>query len=757
MNKNKNNTDIKSTEALYSLYVTFKNGLINHRATEPRDFLKTIGLDFQKLYLGFNSGQFHHNKDEVFKQPYIDLGVLIPTGGKGNAKDRTPSTVFAQKSIIFPLKNSRGEIVNYYGYRFTLKEPVGEYLNNYGVYPEPPSKWANRLFITDNIIDSATLCQCKILENRDSVISLKDGELTEDIIGCIEALSELEYVVLLTASNEGLLVDKLNSITEAKIVTQNLTDSDSLNEMYLKYGEDGLFDFIKEIKFEKSEIEEFIQVSDSEYGFKGVDVTYHILGMLSTNPTFMNFDFIIKSDFNKESITTMLNLYDTEEVKETIFKETENTNFNYNQIILELETIKSKFESLRINQTKEQKGRGFSVKQSKKANEILNSENLFQEVNQLIGESGVIGEEKSRLLLFIIASSFKFKYNLHAVVHSTNTEFGGELIISISKLIPEIDRYHLDITTSRTFRYYGNSCIDNKLLVIPDYTGITSSNAINDLKHLQAKNILVNDAPTKGVDGTLTTEKKEVLGHTSSIGCCKNSKKIFEGEPRTVLVKMDSSKEQENKLMEYDCLKMSGDVDLNKQQKAVELLHSIVNNLQPFDVINPFASTLMLPTSVRNARMLSRQLHSFVSLVTLFYQHQRVKDSSNKVVTTKEDIQIGVELFLEAIMLNIDDLDAGTRDFFDKLKELMLEESDGESSQLSSLDIQRKLSVSKSHVNRFLKTLVDNEYVRKEGHKNTGFNYTVTNWDEFTTVKNLIIDKLSDSCEPLKDGSPESL
>ena len=126
-------------------------------------------------------------------------------------------------------------------------------------------------------------------------------------------------------------------------------------------------------------------------------------------------------------------------------------------------------------------------------------------------------------------------------------------------------------------------------------------------------------------------------------------------------------------------------------------------------------------------------------------------------MTTKEDIQIGVELFLEAIMLNIDDLDAGTRDFFDKLKELMLEESDGESSQLSSLDIQRKLSVSKSHVNRFLKTLVDNEYVRKEGHKNTGFNYAVTNWDEFTTVKNLIIDKLSDSCEPLKDGSPESL
>ena len=293
-----NNIDTINTEALNSLYVTFINGLLNHRATEPRDFLKTIGLDYRKLYLGFNSGQFHHNRDEAFKQPYIDLGVLIPTGGKGNAKDRTPATVFAQKSIIFPLKNSRGEIVSYYGYRFVLKEPIGEYLNDYGIYPEPPSIRTNRLFITDNVIDCATLCQCNILENKDSVLALKDGKLTDDIITSIEQLNRLDYIVLLTASNVDLVVDKLNDITDAKIVSQSLIDNDSLNEMYLKYGEDGLLDFINEIKLEKSEVEGFIQISDDEYGFKGEDVTYHIYGMLSTNPTLMEFDFEIKSDFS---------------------------------------------------------------------------------------------------------------------------------------------------------------------------------------------------------------------------------------------------------------------------------------------------------------------------------------------------------------------------------------------------------------------------------------------------------------------------
>ena len=387
----------------------------------------------------------------------------------------------------------------------------------------------------------------------------------------------------------------------------------------------------------------------------------------------------------------------------------------------------------------------------------MTSSNLFNQLNNLIEESGVIGEEKSRLLLFIIATSFKFKYNLHAVVHASDLELGSELVNRIAKLITENQQYHLDITTSRTFRYYGNSCIDNKLLVIPDYSGVTSNNAINDLKRLQAKGVLVNDAPMKGKDGILTTEKKEVLGHTSSIGCCKNSKKIFEGEPRTVLVKMDTSQEQVQRQMEYDCLVMSGEVDNKKQDKAIELVRYIVNNIQSFEVVNPFASVLMLPTTIRNARMLTLQLHSFVSLVTLFHQHQREKDVIGRVITTKEDIQLGVELFLDAIMLSIDDLDAGTRDFFDRLKEQMLKEPNGQSSQLSSLDIQRKLSVSKSHANRFLKILVDNEYVRKEGHRNLGLSYTVTNWDELSTVRDLIINKVGDSSDPFKDGSPESL
>lgn len=753
----------KHKEALKTLFQSFLTGMHNHRATQPRDFLDSIGLDFQKLHLGFNSGQFHHRTDDTFKVPYIELGILVPSDAPVRESWMQGYSCFADYGIIFPLKDEKGFIVNFYGYRIKLQTPKGEFLNDKGIYPAFPPKRTNRLFLTDNVIDSASLVQCQVIENRDSVVSLKDGCLTNDIKKAIREIEELEQIVILTTTKNDSLSSELQKITDATITTIELPEKDSLNEMLLKYGHNGIEKFIQEIeenKIEESEIIGFTQISDNEYSYKGKEVTYKISGLISQNSTLLELDFVIKNDFDDQIIRTRLDLLDSMKTKEELYLLTDNKEWNCNLMLLELEDIKTQLELTRRNQIVTNTKRGFSSKQDKLAKQLLKSETLFEELTNLIGKAGVIGEQKSRLLLYIIASSYKFKYNLHAVVHSMDIGVGSEFVSKIASLIPDIEQYSLDLTTSRTFRYYGNSIIDNKLLVIPDYSGVITSNAIQDLKRLQAKGMIVNDAPTKGKDGVLTTEKKEVLGHTSSIGACSNSKRIFEGEPRTVLVKMDNSSEQIQRQMDYDCLIMSGGVDSKAEQQSIELLQYIVKNLHPLEVVNPFASALMLPTTIRNARMMTLQLHSFVSLITLFSQHKRDKDKEGRVIAQKEDIQIGIDLFLDAIMLSIDDLDVGTRDFFDRLKSLILQQKDKHSSQLSSLDIQRHLSISKSHANRFLKTLVDCEYIKKEGHKNIGLLYSVTNWDELNTVRELIQNKLGnfgEPCDPFTLGSPDSI
>jgi CTP-dependent riboflavin kinase len=68
-------------------------------------------------------------------------------------------------------------------------------------------------------------------------------------------------------------------------------------------------------------------------------------------------------------------------------------------------------------------------------------------------------------------------------------------------------------------------------------------------------------------------------------------------------------------------------------------------------------------------------------------------------------------------MVNIDEIDATTRDFFDRLKNLYKKQGKAEKTTMSSLDIRQHLRMSKTTVNRLLRTLVEFEYVKKEGYK----------------------------------------
>ncbi len=756
--KNIEKTSPEKGELLKGLFQTFVNGMNSGKTVGPREFLDSIGLDHQLLHLGFNSGQFHHRRDEAFKAPYIELGVLTKSDAPVNASDLSAYTIFGSHAIIFPLKDESDAITNLCAYRLRSPKPKDEYLNDEGVYPDFPSKRTTRLFLCGTAIDAASLIQSKAMENRDAVIALREGELTEDIRKAIRSLPELDQVIVIAKSAKENLLQELQQISAAQVTVSVMPDGDSLNDMWLKYGTDGILQFIDEVKTEGNDSASFFQVSDREFFYKGEEVSYHIHGVVSQNATLMEFDFEIENDSDGDVLNERIDLLDSAQTSETLYFWTENKHLNCNKMFLELEEIKKQLETVRREQGKLRRSdkRGFSVKADKLAKHLLRSEDLFTELDALIEQAGVIGENKSRLLLYLIASSYRFRYNLHAVIHSSDINSGSELALKIAELIPENDRYFIDLTSSRSFRYYGNSAIDNKFLVIPDYSGVTSNNSISDLKRLQSRGNIVNDAPVKGADGFLNTVKQEVRGHTSSLGACTNTKRFFEGEPRTVLVGMDNSAEQMQRLMNYDCMLMSGDVNEKKIEEAREVLRYVIRNLAPLHVVNPHSGALMLPSNVRNARMLSMQLHQFVSLITLFSQHQREKDADGRVIATKEDIRKGTDLFLDAIMLNIDDLDAGTREFFDKMKTIMLSMPEKREAVLSSFDIQKATGISKSHANRFLKTLVAHEYIKKEGHRNVGFTYRVTNWDELDPVREMIRSQLGGFGEPNTDGSPHA-
>jgi hypothetical protein len=387
MSKTTNNISSINGETLKYLHQSFITGINNFKATAPREFLEKIGLDYQKLFLGFNSGQFHHRKDDAFKAPFIELGVLT----KSDAPVREPGMIgystFGDYGIIFPLKDKDGCITNMYALRIKLQNPKGEYLNEKGLYPNFPNLRTTKLFLTENVIDSASLIQADVLENRDSVIALSDGKLTIEIRKAIEDLAELSQLIVIARTDNEVLTNELKKITTAHVTTIVTPEMNSVNDMLLLYGNEGLQKFINEIEASAT-TSDFRQISDKEFFFKGQEVSYHIQGMISQNPTLMEFDFEIEADLSSDNMKAKIDLLDELETEKKIYFWTENNNMNSSQIILELKGIKTELEKVRRDQGKPEKQRGFSTKQDKLAKQLLKSDNLFEELDELIGKAG---------------------------------------------------------------------------------------------------------------------------------------------------------------------------------------------------------------------------------------------------------------------------------------------------------------------------------------------------------------------------------
>lgn len=184
-------------ETLDTLFKSFEMGLRMPKAVKPKNYLKDLGLDYTDLRIGFNSGQLHHNKPQDFKDQLEALGIIRKSDAGVNKKHLVAYSVFGHYGIIFPLMNKKSEVVNFFAIRFELATPQAEYLNSEGIYPNYPPPLTKRLYIVPTVLDCASLLQSKILENRDSVMALHNGELLPQHLEAIKTLHELEEIIII--------------------------------------------------------------------------------------------------------------------------------------------------------------------------------------------------------------------------------------------------------------------------------------------------------------------------------------------------------------------------------------------------------------------------------------------------------------------------------------------------------------------------------------------------------------------------------
>ncbi len=390
---------------------------------------------------------------------------------------------------------------------------------------------------------------------------------------------------------------------------------------------------------------------------------------------------------------------------------------------------------------------------SSSAEPVEAKKNLIYKINELIGKAGVVGEDNSRILLYVIASSYKMRHTLHALIQGSSGSGKTRLLKIISDLMPSEDVKKYTRVTDSSFYNQDEYFFVNKLVCFEDYDGL-KEDAQLAVRELQSNEILISSTSIKDESGKISGGEKTVRGPIASMGCTTKGELYEDNISRCFVIAVDESKEQTLRVINYQNNVAAGLVDKKKENEIREFLQNCMRLLKPYEVVNPFANRIALPQDAHKIRRLNELYQSLVKQITLLNQYQRKQDEQGKLISTKADLQTACEIMFESILLKVDELDGSLRQFYEKLKQFVLSKAEKENTSQSDTDfnrfeIRQATGVSKTQQHRYVQQLVNLEYIQQNGFANRGFKYKITYWDNMAGTRAKIKDSLFNQLEAL--------
>jgi ABC-type dipeptide/oligopeptide/nickel transport system ATPase component len=379
---------------------------------------------------------------------------------------------------------------------------------------------------------------------------------------------------------------------------------------------------------------------------------------------------------------------------------------------------------------------------------FLKRKNLLQSINELIGKSGVVGEENNRIFLFGIASSYKMYDTLHALIQGSSGSGKTHLLATIMDFMPPEDTISLTRVTESSFYNYGKYELQNKLIGMEDYDGLEEKAELA-FRELQSKGMISSSTSGKNENtGEISGFIKEVYGPIASLSATTKGEVYEDNMSRCFLVAVDESQEQTLRIIKHQNNRAAGLVNKQKEKEIREFLRNCMRLLNPHEVVNPFANKIELPKEAHKIRRLNDLFQCYVKQVTTINQYQRQKDNQGRLITQKEDVGTAIEIMFDSIILKVDELDGSLRLFYEELKAYVLLKS--KEYEFTRREIRHKTKTSNTQLHRFMKQLLDLEYIyQSSGYDNRGHKYKIAYWDNMEASRERIKQDLYNQLEKL--------
>jgi len=734
------------------------------------DYLQGRSIDYTCHEIGYNSGGLHgESKNHHLVASMEKYGLLKPRPAGGY-------NVWAKDCVIFPLRNNEHKIVSLYGRSITNDSDQRHFYlaGREGLYPGYPKAATTRLILVESIIDAASLLQQPAIKESYEVLALYGTNgLTDEHLQTIIRLKHLEEIIFMLNGDEagkaatGKHYTSLRTLLPSvKFTAVAVPENEDVNSLLQTHDDAGvLADLVeRRAEFSFSPAPSIPAPTEilSTLASPAIDAK-----LITTNPELLIYDncelritvlggikitgldrmrATLKVEHKTGRVLPLrhnLDLYNHPHTEQLVNKIAETFDTSTQATMQTIAALTSALESYRVQriehlQAKPAAKAELTPAEIAAAIKEWKTPNLLDRINQLIGESGIVGEPVNRLIAFIVYTSRKLPNPLHLMFLGSSGSGKTYLQEKVSELIPKEDRIEITQITENAFYYFRRDELQHKLLLIEDLDGAESS--MYPLRELQSKRRISKTVTLKDTKGNLKTITLTVEGPVSVSGCTTREKIYEDNANRCLLVYIDTGKDQDKRIMDYQARTSAGEVDREREQAIKQGLQNMQRVLKPVTVVNPYAKYIQLPEQVFKPRRTMGLLLSFIEGVTLLHQYQReVKQDSHHqpyIETTAEDIEAAFSLLKDVLFSKSDELTKATRGFLELLKVILREQG---KTSFTAREIRECLRLNPSNLKRYLVELERYGYIKGSGNRYRGnYEYTITNVQEYEQLKSSI-------------------
>lgn len=441
-------------------------------------------------------------------------------------------------------------------------------------------------------------------------------------------------------------------------------------------------------------------------------------------------------DSSRPPVRHNLDLYNDNQLEKFIRKVAERLEIGTSVIAASLSELTEQLEKYRLDEIKAQQNtvnqiKHLTEKEKEAAKENLSTENLLEQTTTDLQNTGIQGEEYNALILLLAMTSRKMRDPLSVICLARSGVGKSYLMEKVAECIPPEEAKEHTQFSGNSFYYFKREEIKGTVFLIEDLDGAQA--VMFPIRELQTKKRISKTVTIKDKNGQMRTITLIVEGPVSVIGCTTKEKIYEDNANRAILIYLDGSKQQDERIMNYQKNLRANLINTYAEKLLQEKLQNMQRVLEPIKVVNPYAPIIDIPKEDFKPRRTLPLLLSFIEAITFYHQYQRkqqVEKTTGElfIQVHPQDVENGFKLMKDVLFRKADELSGAAREFYQFVSDKQRKFTDPKLNNgkgFYARNVREETRIHPRTLNRYLNELSEYGLLQVTGgNKNTtGYSY----------------------------------